>query len=182
MSHHEGLFQWTQRVSTQFPVLSTPQAVVLALWSFGIAVTRSSGVMTVAYFLGLVWGWYGAPGRGRCANGCASGATTRPTSAGPAMLLYPIAEAPAMIRKRNRFTVLNLLRSHGVLSKSELVRRADLTAPIITNILDMLVEEGLVRGAEEMDSSRPVDVQRGRPSSLYALNTDDCAAIGLQIA
>ena len=56
MSHREGLFQWTEQVSNQFPLLSTPQAVVLALWSFGIAVTRSSGVTTVSYLLALLIG------------------------------------------------------------------------------------------------------------------------------
>ena len=54
MSHREGLFQWTQQVSTQFPLLSKPEAVVLALWSFGIALTRGSGVTTVASFLGVL--------------------------------------------------------------------------------------------------------------------------------
>ena len=43
-------------MSTQFPSLSKPEAVVLALWSFGIAVTRSSGITTVAVFLGLLLG------------------------------------------------------------------------------------------------------------------------------
>ena len=56
MSHREGLFEWTEQVSTQFPNLSNPEAVVLALWSFGIAVTRSSGITTVAVFLGLLLG------------------------------------------------------------------------------------------------------------------------------
>lgn len=56
MSHQEGLFQWTEQVSTRFPQLSTPQAVVLALWSFGIALTRSSGQTTVANFLALLRG------------------------------------------------------------------------------------------------------------------------------
>jgi hypothetical protein len=38
------------------PHLSTPQATVLALWSFGIACTRSCGRGTVATFLALLLG------------------------------------------------------------------------------------------------------------------------------
>ena len=56
MSRHEGLSQWTECVSTNMPHLSKPQATVLALWSFGIACTRSSGRLTVATFLGLLLG------------------------------------------------------------------------------------------------------------------------------
>jgi hypothetical protein len=41
-------------VSTNLPHLTKPQATVLALWSFGIACTRSSGRSTVATFLALL--------------------------------------------------------------------------------------------------------------------------------
>jgi hypothetical protein len=41
-------------VSTNLPHLTTPQATVLALWSFGIACTRSCGRGTVATFLALL--------------------------------------------------------------------------------------------------------------------------------
>lgn len=56
MSRHEGLSQWTECVSTNMPHLSKPQATVLALWSFGVACTRSSGRLTVATFLALLLG------------------------------------------------------------------------------------------------------------------------------
>src|SRR5258705_2734570 len=54
MSRHEELSQWTTCVSTNMPHLSKPQATVLALWSFGIACTRSCGRGTVATFLALL--------------------------------------------------------------------------------------------------------------------------------
>jgi len=38
------------------PHLSVPQARVLALWSYGIALTRSCGRLTVATFLALLIG------------------------------------------------------------------------------------------------------------------------------
>jgi len=56
MSRHQGLSQWTTCVSTNMPHLSKPHATVLALWSFGIACTRSSGRLTVATFLALLLG------------------------------------------------------------------------------------------------------------------------------
>lgn len=49
-----GFWQWSREVSTRFPKLSKPQALGLALWSYGIAVTRSSGLTTVAVFLAML--------------------------------------------------------------------------------------------------------------------------------
>lgn len=43
-------------VSTNLPQLSRPQARVLALWSYGIVMTRSCGRTTVAAFLALLLG------------------------------------------------------------------------------------------------------------------------------
>src|SRR5215210_8080952 len=54
MARHEELSQWTECLSTNMPHLSKPQATVLALWSFGIACTRSCGRGTVATFLALL--------------------------------------------------------------------------------------------------------------------------------
>lgn len=54
MSRQSGLSEWTACVSTHMPHLSVPQARVLALWSYGIALTRSCGRLTVATFLALL--------------------------------------------------------------------------------------------------------------------------------
>jgi len=56
MSRHGGLLSWTAMVSTHMPHLSQPQARVLALWSYGIAMTRPCGRLTVATFLALLLG------------------------------------------------------------------------------------------------------------------------------
>jgi len=56
MARHDGLSQWTECVSTSLPHLTKPQATVLALWSFGMACTRSCGRATVATFLALLIG------------------------------------------------------------------------------------------------------------------------------
>lgn len=54
MSRPDALSEWTTTVSTNLPNLTKPQAVVLALWSFGIAFTRCCGRRTVATFLALL--------------------------------------------------------------------------------------------------------------------------------
>lgn len=51
MSRRDALSQWTEEVTHAFPNLSRPQATVLALWSFGIALARSCSLDTVALFL-----------------------------------------------------------------------------------------------------------------------------------
>lgn len=56
MAHPEGVSQWTQTVTRELPVLSTAQARVLALWSYGMVQTRSCACPTVAVFLGLLLG------------------------------------------------------------------------------------------------------------------------------
>ena len=54
MSRQAQVSEWTTTVSTNLPHLTKPQATVLALWSFGIAFTRSCGRGTVATFLALL--------------------------------------------------------------------------------------------------------------------------------
>ena len=54
MSRHDGLSEWTMTVSTNMPQLTTPQARVVAWWSYGIVLTRCCGRATVATFLALL--------------------------------------------------------------------------------------------------------------------------------
>jgi hypothetical protein len=56
MSHKSGLFQWMQVVSSHMPQLSKPQAMTLALFSFGMVMTRRCGMTTVTHFLALLTG------------------------------------------------------------------------------------------------------------------------------
>jgi hypothetical protein len=51
MTHPAGLSQWVETVSIHMPHLSKPVATVLALWSFGMVMTKSCGLTTVAGFL-----------------------------------------------------------------------------------------------------------------------------------
>lgn len=54
MPSEKRLAEWIENVSNNMPTLSSAQASVLALWSFGIACTRSSGRQTVATFLAML--------------------------------------------------------------------------------------------------------------------------------
>jgi hypothetical protein len=54
MPSEKRLAEWIECVSGNMPSLSRAQALVLALWSFGIACTRGSGRQTVATFLAML--------------------------------------------------------------------------------------------------------------------------------
>ena len=67
-------------VSTNLPALSKPQATVLGLWSFGMALSKSCGLTSVAVFLAAVLGCKEAT----CANGCAVASRRRRQERRPA--------------------------------------------------------------------------------------------------
>lgn len=60
MPRPEPLYQWVDRVASRFPTISARQARVLALYSFGMVLARSSGLDRVAAHLAALLGQ--APG------------------------------------------------------------------------------------------------------------------------
>jgi len=54
MSRQGGLSEWTHELSNRMPHLSKPQVAILAMWSYGIALTKSCGRRTVATLLALL--------------------------------------------------------------------------------------------------------------------------------
>lgn len=48
--------QWIDTVSTAFPTLSRPQAKVLALWSYGMVIAKSCGIILVCAALAIQLG------------------------------------------------------------------------------------------------------------------------------
>jgi hypothetical protein len=56
MTRDDGLSQWIATVSSYLPHLSKPQATVLALWSFGMVMSKSCGMTTVSAFLASLLG------------------------------------------------------------------------------------------------------------------------------
>lgn len=56
MKSKSGLKNWTETVTKYMPHLSKPQVVVLAMWSFGMVITKSCGLTTVSVFLAHLLG------------------------------------------------------------------------------------------------------------------------------
>jgi Transposase DDE domain len=54
MSQSGELSQWVGVVSSKMPHLSRNQAMVLAMYSFGMVMVQSCGMRSIAYFLGLL--------------------------------------------------------------------------------------------------------------------------------
>jgi DNA-binding Lrp family transcriptional regulator len=72
--------------------------------------------------------------------------------------------------------VLNYVRDRGPISRAEIARRTKLQRSTISEIVDSLLEEGLV---EEVGSGQSTG---GRCPTLLALRTTGAAAIGIDIA
>jgi diaminopimelate epimerase len=51
---NEELREWTRKVIEKMPHLTKSQAVVLGMWSFGIVMTQSCGLSTVAAFIAAI--------------------------------------------------------------------------------------------------------------------------------
>ena len=56
MRRHPSFKSWVGTRTRKMPHLSKPQAKVLAMWSFAIAITQSSGLTTVSIFLAKLLG------------------------------------------------------------------------------------------------------------------------------
>lgn len=56
MSPSDTIAHWQSEISVHLPHLSRPQARVLALWSYGIVLTKSCGIPTVVAFLAELLG------------------------------------------------------------------------------------------------------------------------------
>ena len=80
------------------------------------------------------------------------------------------------MRAINRQIVLNYVRDHGPISRAEIARRTKLQRSTISEIVDSLLEEGLI---EEVGAGQSTG---GRCPTLLALRTTGAAAIGIDIA
>ena len=56
MTQYRQLEEWKDIVGMKFPNLSKPQAVVLAMWSFGMVVVGACGLTTICAFLAELLG------------------------------------------------------------------------------------------------------------------------------
>ncbi|TXR46519.1 ROK family transcriptional regulator [Phyllobacterium endophyticum] len=75
----------------------------------------------------------------------------------------------------NRRIMIDALRVNGALSRADLARATGLTPQAVSNIIDELARDGLVR------SQASVRKGRGQPATPYQLVPEGAFAIGLQI-
>ncbi len=80
-----------------------------------------------------------------------------------------------LLRRHNRGLVLNLLREHGPLSRTELSHRTGLAPSVLTRLIRELLSEGVVMEAGKAESNG------GRRPTLLALNSSYAHAIGLKV-
>lgn len=79
------------------------------------------------------------------------------------------------VRKVNRSLILNTLRLHAPVSRAQVANITGLTRGTVSNIVNSLIEEGLVFEDQLQDS------KVGRPSILLRLRPDGGAVIGVEI-
>jgi glucokinase-like ROK family protein len=79
------------------------------------------------------------------------------------------------VRKVNTSLVLNALRLHAPISRAELANITKLNRSTISNIVNVLLEDGLVLELDTMES------KIGRPGIALALRPDGGAVIGIEI-
>src|ERR1044071_6658688 len=98
-------------------------------------------------------------------------------------LVYPINKQTTSmltgdqekVRKINKSIILNLLRLHAPISRARLANLTGLNRGTVSNIVNVLMEEGLVFENEQRDSGI------GRPAILLDLRPDGGAVIGVEI-
>jgi len=83
---------------------------------------------------------------------------------------------PERNRAHNRRVVLEVIRMHGHLGRTEIARRAQLTAQAVANIVDELLQEGLLIELGRLRSGR------GQPPIQFAVNPDGPLTAGVEIA
>jgi predicted NBD/HSP70 family sugar kinase len=79
------------------------------------------------------------------------------------------------VRKVNRSLILNTLRLHMPVSRAQVANITGLTRGTVSNIVNMLIEDGLVFEDKLQDS------KIGRPSILLRLRPDGGAVVGVEI-
>lgn len=79
------------------------------------------------------------------------------------------------MRNINRSIVLNMIREHGPISRSEIARRSELAPSAVSNIVAELLALGLIREGRLAQSSG------GRPPTLLELNASSAYVVGVNV-
>ena len=86
-----------------------------------------------------------------------------------------IGNNPERSRSHNRRVVLEMARLHGPIGRTDIARRAHLTAQAVSNIVGELVAEGLL-----LEHGRR-RIGRGQPPIQFTVNPEGGATIGIEI-
>jgi predicted NBD/HSP70 family sugar kinase len=87
-----------------------------------------------------------------------------------------IGSNPERNRAHNRRVVLEVIRMHGHLGRTEIARRAQLTAQAVSNIVEELLAEDLLIELGRLRSGR------GQPPIQFAVNPNGPMTAGVEIA
>ncbi|MHA6689973.1 ROK family protein [Devosia sp. A449] len=87
-----------------------------------------------------------------------------------------IGSNPERNRAHNRRVVLEVIRMQGHMGRTEIARRAQLTAQAVANIVEELLEEGLLIELGRLRSGR------GQPPIQFAVNPNGPMTAGVEIA
>ncbi len=80
-----------------------------------------------------------------------------------------------LIRRLNRSAILDLIRVHSPISRSEIAQQLNISMPTVMRVVDDLHDEDLVRWSGDSQSTG------GRPGSLLEFNADGYAVVGLDL-
>jgi glucokinase-like ROK family protein len=80
-----------------------------------------------------------------------------------------------LMKSLNRSLILNIIRTSGAISRSEIAKQTGLTPPTVTNIVSELLSEELVL------ESRPGSSNGGRKPILLTINSDSRYIIGVDV-
>ncbi len=87
-----------------------------------------------------------------------------------------IGSNPERNRAHNRRVVLEVIRTHGHMGRTEIARRARITPQAVANIVDELLGEGMLVQLGRLRSGR------GQPPIQFAINPDGPLTGGVEIA
>jgi glucokinase-like ROK family protein len=90
-------------------------------------------------------------------------------------LLMNRSASASLMRKLNRSAILDLVRDHSPIARSQISRRLNMSMPTVMRIIDELQEEDLVRYSGDCEASG------GRPRSLLEFNSQGYAVIGVDL-
>lgn len=81
----------------------------------------------------------------------------------------------SLIRKINQSAILDLIRTQGPISRTEIARKLHTSLPTVMRIIDDLTEKNLVR------QDGTYEVNGGRPRALLVFNGESHAVVGLDL-